>query len=391
MSNPLSWIDHELQRLTDVGLARARRVVRTAADGWCIVSGRRLRNFAGNDYLNLAHDSRVVAAARQALLDAGAGAGASPLVCGRSAWHEALEARLAAFEGEPSAVLFPSGYAANVGTIGALAGEGDTIYCDRFNHASLVDGCRLSGARIRVYRHQRLEVLERELNRRHAGRRLIVTDAVFSMDGDLAPLPELCDLAENYGAMLLVDEAHGTGVFGATGRGVSQHLDVERRVTVRVGTLSKAIGALGGFVAAPQPLTDWLWNKARTQIYSTALPPAVCAAAAVALEIIAAEPQRREHLQRRSALLRSELFAQGIEPLPGSVGPIVPVVLDAPERAARVAGALEDRGYLVGMIRPPTVPHGTSRLRISLMSVPGVGDVCELAPQIAAACRESQK
>lgn len=384
MPDPLNWINDEWKRLSQAGLVRQWRVVTSLADGCCLVDGRKLRNFAGNDYLNLAHDRRVVAAAQRAFSEAGSGAGASALVCGRSPWHAALEERLARFEGQPSALLFPTGYAANVGTIVALVGEGDTVYCDRFNHASLVDGCRLSGARLRVYRHQRLEVLERELKQPlGAGRRLIVTDGVFSMDGELAPLAALCDLAERYQAMLLVDEAHGTGVFGANGRGAAEWLGVEERVTIRVGTLSKAVGALGGFVTGSQALIGWLWNKARTQVYSTALPPAVCAAAIAALEIIEAEPQRREHLLHRSSQLRAKLTARGVDPLPQSVGPIVPVVVQTPQRAVQCAAELEECGYLVGTIRPPTVPEGTSRLRISVSSIPGIDDLGEFAKQVA--------
>ncbi|HTI52558.1 MAG TPA: 8-amino-7-oxononanoate synthase, partial [Planctomycetaceae bacterium] len=289
----LDWISTELERLRAEGLWRQQRVVTPLAGGECLVDGRRLKNFAANDYLDLARDPRVIAAGERALQESGAGAGASALVCGRTAWHGALEERLAQFEEQPSALLFPSGYAANVGTICALVGANDVVFSDRLNHASLVDGCRLSGAKIRVYRHDDLDALERALqNETGTGRRLIVTDGLFSMDGDLAPLPDLCRLAERFGAMLLVDEAHGTGVFGAGGRGVAEHHGVEARVTVRVGTLSKGIGSLGGFVAGSQPLIDWLWNRARTQIYSTALPPAACAAAAAAVDIIATEPQR---------------------------------------------------------------------------------------------------
>src|SRR5262249_28577685 len=199
-----------------------------------------------------------------------AGAAASALVCGRTPWHVQLEDRLARFERQPAAVLFPTGFAANVGTIGALAGPGDMIFSDRLNHASLIDGCRLCGARIHIYSHDDLTELSRGLRGPPAGRRLIVTDSLFSMDGDLAPLAQLCELAERHGAMLVVDEAHATGVFGEGGRGVAEQLGIEERALVRIGTLSKAVGALGGFVAGPQSLTDWLWNRSRPQIYSTA-------------------------------------------------------------------------------------------------------------------------
>lgn len=367
MPGPLDWITGELQSLEQQGLVRRRREVTPLPDARCRIDGRELINFASNDYLNLAHDPRVMAAARKALDEAGAGATASALVCGRTPWHRALEERLARFERQPAAVLFPTGYAANVGTICALAGSGDSIFSDRLNHASLIDGCRLSHARVNVYEHNDLTGLEDGLKKcPAAGRRLIVTDSVFSMDGDLAPLPELCILAERYGAAPLVDEAHGTGVFGEGGRGVAELQGIEARVSVRVGTLSKAVGALGGFVAGPQSLIDWLWNRARTQIYSTALPPGVCAGAAAAIDIIENEPSRRLSLLQLAAGFRKQLAEAGIETTAGAIGPIVPIILHEAGRAVEVALRLEREGFLVGAIRPPTVPEGTSRLRITL-------------------------
>lgn len=332
-------------------------------DGECEIDGRPLSNFASNDYLGLAADPRLADAAKGALSEAGVGARASALVTGRTEWHARLEQALARFEGQEAAMLFPTGYAANVGTIAALIEDDDVVFCDRLNHASLIDGCRLSGAKLRVFRHSELETLERELQK--AGgfrRRLIVTDAVFSMDGDVAPLCELCDLAERFDADVLVDEAHGTGVFGERGRGVCEQLSVENRVAVRVGTLSKAVGTLGGFVAGPQTLIDWLWNKARPQVFSTALPPAICAAATAAIEIIQDEPELRVHLWRNCEFVRRELVAW----CGNSVGPIIPIVLGDPDRVIAAQRKLEERGCLVAAIRPPTVPQGTSRLRISL-------------------------
>jgi 8-amino-7-oxononanoate synthase len=324
-------------------------------------------NFASNDYLGLAADPRLANAANAVLSEAGVGARASALVAGRTAWHERLEQTLARFEGQEAAILFPTGYAANVGTIAALIEEEDVVFCDRLNHASLIDGCRLSGAKLRVFRHRELETLERELGKASQfRRRLIVTDAHFSMDGDLAPLLELCDLAERFEADVLVDEAHGTGVFGERGRGVCEHLGVENRVAVRVGTLSKAIGTLGGFVAGPQSLMDWLWNKARPQIFSTALPPAICAAATAAIEIIPTEPELRARLWRNCEFMRRELAQSKIDVWPNSVGPVIPIVLGNPDAVILAQRKLEDRGCLAAAIRPPTVPQGTSRLRISL-------------------------
>jgi 8-amino-7-oxononanoate synthase len=293
-----------------------------------------------------------------------------------------LEQALARFEGQEAAILFPTGYAANVGTIAALVDESDIVFCDRLNHASLIDGCRLSGAKLRIFRHTTsnghdqstenieaggLQTLARELAKSSGHRRrLIVTDGAFSMDGDVAPLRELCDLAERFDADVLVDEAHGTGVFGEHGRGVCESLRVEDRVAVRVGTLSKAIGTLGGFVAGPQTLIDWLWNKARLQIFSTALPPAICAAATTAIEIIEREPNLRAQLWRNCEFVRRQLAEHDIDVLANSTGPIIPIVIGDLDATLAAQRKLESRGCLVAAIRPPTVPHGTSRLRISL-------------------------
>ena len=230
---------------------------------------------------------------------------------------------------------------------------------------------------MRVYRHDRLEILERELGKSSGEfRRWIVTDAVFSMDGDLAPLVELCDLAEKFDAQLIVDEAHGTGVFGANGRGVCEHFGVEDRVAVRIGTLSKAVGTLGGFVACSATVRDWLWHSARTQVFSTALPPAVCAAATKSIELIRDEPQRRQHLQRLSEDLRERLAGRLLSE---SDGPIVPIRVEQPETTQRMAARLLEAGFLVGAIRPPTVPHGTSRLRICMTAACEDGEVACLA------------
>ena len=374
----------ELAALESAGLRRARRVVRPLPGGACEIDGRRLWNFASNDYLGLAGDPRVVAAAQAALAESGVGSRASALVVGRTEWHARLEQALAKFEGQEAAILFPTGYAANVGTIAALIDENDAVFCDRLNHASLIDGCRLSGAKLRVFRHSELDTLERELHKASdSRRRLIVTDAVFSMDGDVAPLRELCDLAERFEADVLVDEAHGTGVFGEHGRGVCEHLGVEDRVAVRVGTLSKAIGTLGGFVAGSQSLVDWLWNKARPQVFSTALPPAICAAAAAAVEIIRSEPERRTKLWQNCEVVAGTLrvplglssdsqvatrqsSADGTRSVPATIGPIISILLGDPDAAVAAQRKLEERGFLVAAIRPPTVPQGTSRLRISL-------------------------
>lgn len=390
MSRDLPWLTDFLERYAAEGLLRRRRQTRWLPDGWCEVDGRRVSNFISNDYLNLASDPRVVAAAELALWEYGVGARASALLGGRSDWHVRLEERLAEFEGESAAILFPTGMAANLGTVAALVGADDAVFSDRLNHASLIDGCRLSKARVQIYRHDELETLDRILGQaRDRPRRWIISDSVFSMDGDLAPLPELCNLADRHRAELIVDEAHGTGVWGNSGRGVAEHFGVENRIAVRIGTLSKGLGTQGGFVAGPQPLIDYLWNKARTQFFSTAFPPALCAAAVEAVAIVRQEPERRLRLHHLSAFLRQQLEARGVPVLAGSLGPIVPIVLQDPARAMSVAGRLEDRGFLVGAIRPPTVPAGTSRLRISVSTAHAVERLNDLATAVAEELRRT--
>jgi 8-amino-7-oxononanoate synthase len=364
----LDWIESELARWETAGLRRTRRTTTPLGNGWMNVDGRRLLNLASNDYLCLAGHERLKEAAREALQDGGVGARASALVTGRTIWHDRLERRLAEFEQAEAALLFPTGYAANVGVITSLVDRDDSVFCDRLNHASLIDGCRLSGARLHLFRHSDLEALENELRKSvERRRRLIVVDSVFSMDGDTAPLAELLALAERFDAMLLIDEAHATGVLGRTGRGLAEHLGVESARLVRVGTLSKAIGCQGGFVVGSRVLIDWLWNRARPQVFSTALPPAIAAAAVAALDIIEQEPQRRERLQSLSKHLRRRVTEAGFTmPRTDIVTPIVPVILHDPVVTLRAAARLEDEGFLVGAIRPPSVPTGMSRLRISL-------------------------
>jgi 8-amino-7-oxononanoate synthase len=378
-----SWITAELDALSAGGMRRERRIVTPLPGGRCRLDGRTLVDFSSNDYLGLAGDERLIAAAAQALHDCGVGARASALVSGRSEWHARLEERLARFEETESAVLFPTGFAANLGTIAAVAGKDDVVFCDRFNHASLIDGCRLSGAKFQVYRHDALDRLDRAM-RRAAGahRRWIVTDAVFSMDGDVAPLAELCELAERHDAGLIVDEAHGTGVFGELGRGAAELCGVESRVTIRIGTLSKAVGCLGGFVTGSRDLCELLWNTARPQMFSTALPPAICAAAIAAVDAIESEPWRRQRVRELSDRLRSGLRDSGPAVPPQCVAPIIPVILGDPRQTMQIAGRLRDRGFLVAGIRPPTVLEGTSRLRISVSAAHSDDDVDALVEAV---------
>ena len=363
---PLSWVDDELEQLDRANLRR-RLLTHAGPQGPIIeVDGRRLVNFGSNDYLALAADPRLADAAAKATGREGWGAGASPLVTGHASAHHQLELALAEFEGTQAALLFSSGFAANIGAIAALAERGDAVFSDQKNHASIVDGCRLSRADVHIYPHRDWRRLE-ELLREAGGyrRRLIATDTLFSMDGDLAPLVELAELAERYDCMLLVDEAHATGIFGERGRGVAEHLDVEDRVHVRIGTLSKALGSAGGFVAGSQSLIDWLANRARPYVFSTAQPGASAAAAAAALEIINTEPERRRVLLASAEYLRQQLRQQGWN-CGASVSQIIPVLVGAPEATMYLADALRQRGFWTPGIRPPSVPEGESLLRISL-------------------------
>lgn len=379
--SPLDWLDEQLSDLDRQGLRRRFRLRETAQGPTIRLDGRVVVNFGSNDYLGLAGDPRVGGAAAAAVLEEGWGSGASPLVTGYARPHEQLEQAIADFEGTEAALVFTSGFAANSGTIAALVGPGDAVFTDRKNHASLLDGCRLSRADVRPYPHNDFAKLESLLQRAEGrGRRLIVTDSLFSMDGDLAPLAELADLAEKYNAMLMVDEAHATGVFGRQGRGVAEHLGVERRVHVRVGTLSKALGSLGGFVAGSRSLIEWLFNRARSYVFSTAMPAAVAAASLAALDIARTEPQRRETLLSLAASLRERLAALGWN-VGRSTSQIIPVIVGEPDRAVAFSTRLLERGLFVPAIRPPTVPDGESCLRISLTSAHTV----EMLDQLVAA------
>ncbi len=364
-SDPLAWIDEELARLERQGLRR-RLFARQGPQGPTVrVEGRELIHFGSNDYLGLASDPRLAAAAAEAIRAQGWGSGASPLILGRSVAHQQLEEALARFEGTEDALVFPSGYAANTGTIAALVGPGDAVFTDRKNHASLLDGCRLSRADVRVYPHGDWQHLDRLLARSPARRRLIVTDGLFSMDGDLAPLVPLVEVAQRHGAMLLVDEAHATGVFGQQGRGTAEALGVEPHIAVRVGTLSKALGCAGGFVAGSRRLIQWLVNAARPYVFSTAGPAANAAAAMVALEIVQREPHRRTQLLARAAELRRQLAERGWN-VGNSASQIIPLVVGQVDTAVQLSARLRQQGIFVPAIRPPTVPEGEACLRISL-------------------------
>ncbi len=345
---------------------RTRRVIGSPQGPKQVVDGRPLYVFCSNDYLGLAAHPEVTAALRQGALQWGVGAGAAHLVTGHTAAHHALEEELAEFTGRPRALLFSTGYQANQGVITALLGRDDSIYQDRLNHASLIDGGLLSRARLQRYAHADVADLQGRLEKRNKGRALVATDGVFSMDGDLAPLPELAALCAERDAWLLLDDAHGIGVLGAEGRGTSDHLGLApEQVPILMGTLGKAVGTFGAFVAGSEELIETLIQQARSYIYTTAPPPAVAEATRVALRLLREEGWRRERLQALIRRFRAGAAELGL-PLWASETPIQPLIAGDSEQAMAWSRRLEEQGILVGAIRPPTVPEGSARLRITL-------------------------
>jgi 8-amino-7-oxononanoate synthase len=381
-------LSKELADLEARSLRRRLQVVEEALPGGKVrVAGQVLLNLSSNDYLGLSQDSRIIRAAQAAAANWGAGAGASRLVVGHLALHEAVEAKLADFKGTEAAVIFPTGYMANVGTIAALVGPGDVVCGDRLNHASIYDGIKLSGAALKRFPHRDLNRLEQLL--REAGsarRRLIITDSVFSVDGDLAPLKDLVALKGRYGAWLMIDEAHATGVLGAKGAGLAEALGVTRDVDIHMGTFSKALGSQGGYVAGDRRLVDYLHNRARSFIYSTAMAPPVLGAIDQALEIVMAEPERRLYLSRESEDFRQALLAAGLDLL-GSETQIIPVLVGANDGALEFAARLKEGGLMAVALRPPTVPPGRARVRFSLTAAHSPEDLRRARQTIVATAR----
>ena len=360
--------EDDLAQLDARHLLRRLRLTESAPGPVVTIEERPVILMAANDYLGLATHPALKQAAIDAVVRFGVGSGASRLISGTLPPHAALETALARFKGTEASLVFGSGYLANIGLIPALAGTGDLILADRLCHASLIDGCRLSGANFRVFRHRDLAHLEQLLSGRKARRpTLIVTDGVFSMDGDLAPLPDLIALAERHDARLLVDDAHGTGVMGKTGRGTLEHFGVESRLPFQMGTLSKALGGSGAYVAGPSPLIQYLVNHARSFIYTTAPPPAAAAAARAALDVIRNEPERRTRLWTNRQRGVEGLVGLGYR-IADTASPIVPVLIGQADQALRLAERLLQLGVFAPAIRPPTVPEGTSRIRTTLSS-----------------------
>jgi 8-amino-7-oxononanoate synthase len=368
----------ELAALEGEALRRRRCIVESAHGPVMRVDGREVIAFCDNDYLGLASDPMLIAAAQDGARRYGVGSGASPLISGYTTAHAALEERLAAFVGMERALVFSTGYHANLATVPSLVGRGDAVFSDRLNHASLIDAARLSRAEIHTYPHLDLAALDAGLAASAARRKLVVTDTVFSMDGDRAPLPALLALAERHDAWLMVDDAHGFGLLGPQGRGAAAHFGLASPRLVYMGTLGKAAGVSGAFVAGAANLVEWLLQKGRTYIFSTAEPPLLAHALLTGVDLIEQGDGRRDHLRRLIAQLRDGLTLTRWKLL-DSATPIQPVIIGGNAEAMAVANALFERGLWVPGIRPPTVPQGTARLRITLSAAHGEAQVARLA------------
>mgnify|MGYP003541762424 FL=1 len=355
-----------LQKLQDQHLLRRLRTIASSTGPTVRLDGHTVILLSSNNYLGLATHPAVVEAAVEATRLYGAGSGASRLVCGTLTPHEELETALARFKDTEAALTFAAGYLANISAVPALIGKDGLILADRLCHASLIDGCRLSGATFRIYHHRDMNHLEQLLGRRPPGKpTLIVTDGIFSMDGDIAPMRDIALLAEQYGAAVYVDDAHGTGILGETGRGTLEHCDVETRIPYHMGTLSKAIGSSGGYLTGSAEFIDYLVNTCRAFTYTTAPTPAAAAAATAALRVIRQEPERRARLWRNRDRLAQGLSGLGFR-LAASESPILPVIVGDPDRAMNLAHTLLTLGVYAPAIRPPTVPASTSRIRFTI-------------------------
>ncbi len=360
--------EKELKRLREAQLFRSLLSIESSQSTTVMLEGKEVLLFCSNNYLGLANHPKLKKAAAAAIETWGVGTGASRLISGNLALFRQVEEKLADLKGTESALVFNSGYTANIGAIGILAGKGDLILADRLNHASLIDACRLSGATFRVYRHKDMCQLQKLLASRKTGQKaLILSDGIFSMDGDIAPLPALLNLAEVYDATVYLDDAHATGVLGMHGGGTADHFQISSKHLIQMGTLSKALGGFGGFIAGNSCLIDTLINKSRPFIYTTALPPSILATALAALEVIEEEPALRKRLWENQRYLSKGLRQLGFDTLESET-PILPILIGDSKTAMAFSKALLENGIYVSAIRPPTVPAGSARLRITLMA-----------------------
>ena len=379
-------IEARLDELKALGLHRRTRLVSGPQGPHVLLDGKPVLLLCSSNYLGLADHPRVREAAADAAMRWGVGAGGSRLVSGTMTIHRRLEDRLAAFTGRQSALLFGSGYLANTGTVAALARPGDVVFSDELNHASLIDGCRLSRADVFVYDHGDVEHLEWGIREAEGRGTLIVTDSVFSMEGDIAPLPEIVELAQRHGLRTVVDDAHGTGALGPCGRGALAEAGLEDQVDVIVGTLGKALGSYGAFVACDEQMTRYLLNAARTFILSTALPPPAVAGALAALDLLEEKPRRVAKLAANAAVLRAGLIREGFD-VGDSCTQIVPIMVGDAELAGRMCDAALTRGVFAQAIRPPTVPAMTARLRLAVMATHREEELVEATRTLAAVAR----
>ena len=371
----MDFLHDRLEDLKRMGLYRSLREVEGPPGTTIVIDGRKLLQFSSNNYLGLANHPRLKAAAMAAVERYGVGSGASRLVCGNLDLNRKLEEKVAQLKKKEAALLFSTGYMANLGVIAALAGDGDLILSDEFNHASVVDACRLSRAQTRVYPHKRMDELEKLLaGAESSKRRLIVTDGIFSMDGDIAPLPDLVDLAEKYECLLMVDDAHATGVLGPNGGGTGDHFGLAEKIDVAMGTFGKALGGFGAFVAGDRNLRELLINCSRPFMFTTGLPPSVLAAGIAALEVVEEEPEMRARLWDNANLLRNGIEEMGFT-LAGGETQIIPLLAGDASLAMEMSSLLREEGLFIQGIRPPSVPPGTSRLRITVSAVHTPGEV----------------
>jgi len=374
---PFAALQSGLDERAAQGLLRRRRTLQGPQAPHIVVDSKTYLSFCSNDYLGLANHPQLIAALQQGAQQYGAGAGAAHLVSGHTQLHERLEHALADFAGKPAALLFSTGYMANLGVVQALVGKNDTVFADKLNHASLNDAMLLSRANIKRYRHNDMVQLESLLEQAASGRKLIIIDAVFSMDGDLARLPEMLALCEQHDAWLLVDDAHGFGVLGERGRGSLAYFGIASQRIIYMATLGKAAGVSGAFVAAEQVVIDTLINHAHSYVYTTATPPALASALLASLHLIEQGEQQRAHLQRMIAQLRGGLHDLRWKLMPSNTA-IQPLLIGDNNAALDLSSALRERGIWVAAIRPPTVPQGTARLRITLSAAHSMTDVTRL-------------
>jgi glycine C-acetyltransferase len=364
MQDPLAYITAQLDELKQTGSYFRLRELESACEPVCRADGREVINLASNNYLGLANHPKLKEAALEAVRKFGAGTGAVRTITGTMAMHMELERKIAAFKRTEAAVVFQSGFAANAGTVSAILGQQDHIISDELNHASIIDGCRLSRAKIHVFRHRdtahAAEILDGLKD--DPGRKLLITDGVFSMDGDIGPLPGLVDAAARYGAIMMIDDAHSSGVLGRNGRGTVDHFGLHGRVQIQVGTLSKAIGVLGGYVCGSRDLIEYLYHRARPFLFSTSHPPAVTAACMAAFELLEQEPERIERLWDNTRYYKEMLRANGFD-TGASETPITPIIVGEAKTAMDFSAALFEQGLWATGIGFPTVPRGKARIR----------------------------